>query len=234
MKRHFLPFLLLALLPLFLATSCRTYTPAFVLSLHEFADPQISTRLNKQVRNSNREWQYTIQNFPFMDARDFLGGELYGPDENGCYGLRIQVDMWSLNRMHHTAGANLGLLFAVVVTAPMWAPPISPRRCGTKMSWFSNPSGISTTPPGSWKIWKTIGTTCAPSLPRCPLFPFSFTPSGPSDTPLPPGNGSARDAIPRAAPQILCRPPIVISMPWTSFSPRPPRPPPPAKPWPSS
>ncbi len=115
MKRHFLPFLLLALLPLFLATSCRTYTPAFVLSLHEFADPQISTRLNKQVRNSNREWQYTIQNFPFMDARDFLGGELYGPDENGCYGLRIQVDMWSLNRMHHTAGANLGLLFAVVV-----------------------------------------------------------------------------------------------------------------------
>ena len=113
-RRPTLPlFLLLALL--LLGASCQTYTPAFVLSLHEFANPQVSTRLSKQVRNPSREWQYTIRNFPFLDARSFLGGELYGPDEGGFYGLRLQVDRWALGTMHHTAGSNLGLVYAVEV-----------------------------------------------------------------------------------------------------------------------
>jgi hypothetical protein len=106
---------LLALFAVALLSSCQTYTPAFVLSLHEFADPGVSTRLSKQVRNTSREWQYTIKNFPFLDARNFLDGEVYGPDEEGFYGLKIVVSRWSLGNMHHTAGSNLGLVFAVVV-----------------------------------------------------------------------------------------------------------------------
>lgn len=108
-------FLCLAALGLSGTTSCASYTPAFVLSLHEFADQNLSTRLSKQVRNANREWQYTIKNFSYLDARSFLEAEAYGPDEEGLYGLRIRVDKWSLPQMHHTAGSNLGLVFAVVL-----------------------------------------------------------------------------------------------------------------------
>lgn len=110
-----IPFAIALLLLGMLLASCNTYKPVFVLSLHEFANPQVNTSLSKQVRNSNRELQYTIKNFPFLSARSFLDAEPYGPDEDGFYGLRIKVDIWNLGAMRHTAGSNLGLVYAVVV-----------------------------------------------------------------------------------------------------------------------
>ena len=110
-----IPFAIALLLLGMLLASCNTYKPVFVLSLHEFANPQVSTSLSKQVRNSNRELQYTIKNFPFLSARSFLDAEPYGPDKDGFYGLRIKVDIWNLGAMRHTAGSNLGLVYAVVV-----------------------------------------------------------------------------------------------------------------------
>lgn len=109
------PFFLLGLLMLLLLSSCVTYQPVFVLTLHEFADPNVATRLSKQVRNSSREWQYTIKQSPFLDARGFVDGEVYGPNEEGFYGIRVEVDMWSRGVLNHMAGSNLGTVFAVVV-----------------------------------------------------------------------------------------------------------------------
>ena len=102
-------------LGLLLLGSCNTYQPVFVLSLHEFAEPQIATRLSKNVQDPTRQFSHTIQNFPFLDSRSFLFGELYGPNEQGRYGLRIQVDRWHQGTMHQEAGANLGLVYAVVM-----------------------------------------------------------------------------------------------------------------------
>ena len=98
-----------------LLASCKSYQPAFVLSLHEFEEPQLVTNLSKTVRDPTRQFSHTIRKFSFLDARNFLFGELYGPNEQGRYGLRIQVDRWYLGAMHQTAGANLGLVYAVVV-----------------------------------------------------------------------------------------------------------------------
>lgn len=109
--------ILCLLFAFFFTTSCHgpAYVPAFVLSLHEFSDPSIGEGLSKSVRNTSRDLRYTIDTVAFLDARCFLGGEVYGPDEKGKYGLRIGIDMWYLGIMHHTAGSNLGLPYAVVV-----------------------------------------------------------------------------------------------------------------------
>lgn len=113
MKKHLLLFLTLGVA--LLLASCATYQPAFVLSLHEFDDPQLATRLNKQVRNSSREWQYTIKKTPFLEASSFLAGEVYGPNDEGLYGLRLQIDLWHKGLMREMATANLGNVYAVVV-----------------------------------------------------------------------------------------------------------------------
>ncbi|MBR6470976.1 MAG: hypothetical protein IKS83_04205 [Victivallales bacterium] len=112
-KSHCLFLLFIALL--LLGVSCKTYHPAFVLSLHEFEDPKIATRLSKTVQDPTRQFSHTIRRYAFLDARSFLGGEIYGPDENGRYGLRIAVDQWHHGIMHQTAGANLGLIYAVMM-----------------------------------------------------------------------------------------------------------------------
>ncbi|GEM_PF-3754320 len=111
-----LSILCLALL-VFFSTSCQSssYVPAFVLSLHEFSSPTVGEGLTKGVRNSSRDLRYTIDTVAFLDARCFLDGEVYGPNEEGKYGLRISVEMWYLALMHHTAGSNLGVPYAVVV-----------------------------------------------------------------------------------------------------------------------
>ena len=107
--------LALSILALVLFASCVTYKPVFVLTLHEFASASVATRLSKQVRNANRELQYTIRQSPFLDARCFCGGEVYGPNEDGFYGIRVNVDMWNIGVMHQMAGSNLGMVYAVVV-----------------------------------------------------------------------------------------------------------------------
>lgn len=100
---------------LLLLVSCRSYKPAFVLSLHEFNEPQVVTNLSQTVKDPTRQFSHTIKKFPFLNARDFLFGEISGPNAQGRYGLRIQVDRWRLGTMHQTAGMNLGLVYAVIV-----------------------------------------------------------------------------------------------------------------------
>ncbi|MBR4125111.1 MAG: hypothetical protein IKR13_02815 [Victivallales bacterium] len=106
---------LVFVLGLLLLASCQTYEPAFVLSLHEFEEPQVVTNLSRKVHDPTREFSHTIRKLSFMDARNLLFGELYGPNEQGRYGLRIQVDKWYVGAMHQTAGANLGMIYAVIV-----------------------------------------------------------------------------------------------------------------------
>ena len=113
MKIHY--YLALFSLSLVLLVSCQSYQPAFVLSLHEFEEPQLVTNLSKTVRDPTRQFSHTIRNLSFLDARTFLYGELVGPNEQGRYGLRIHFDRWYLGAMHQAAGSNLGMVYAVVV-----------------------------------------------------------------------------------------------------------------------
>lgn len=108
-------FPLILALGLLLLASCKSYEPVFVLSLHEFEESQMATKLSRTVRDPTRQFSHTIRRLSFLDARNFLFGEIYGPNEEGRYGLRIQVDRWYLGAMHQTAGSNLGLIYAVVV-----------------------------------------------------------------------------------------------------------------------
>ena len=41
--------------------------------------------------------------------------EVYGPEENGKYGLRLTINMWQANDVRTTANANRGVLFAVLL-----------------------------------------------------------------------------------------------------------------------
>ena len=100
---------------LLLLASCQSYQPAFVLSLHEFEEPQVVTNLTRTVRDPTRQFSHTIRKLSFLDARNFLFGELYGPNDQGRYGLRIQVERWHLATMNQTAGTNLGMVYAVLV-----------------------------------------------------------------------------------------------------------------------
>lgn len=98
-----------------LVVSCETYQPAFVLTLHEFDDPQMMTNLSKTVQDPTRQFSHTIRKYPFLSSRNFLDGEIYGPSENGRYGLRILVNRWDQGAMHQIAGANIGLVYAVIM-----------------------------------------------------------------------------------------------------------------------
>ena len=98
-----------------LMASCKSFQPAFVLSLHEFEEPEMVTNLSKTVRDPTRQFTHTVRKYSFLNAKNFLGGELTGPNESGRYGLRIHVDRWYLGAMHQLSGANLGLVYAVVV-----------------------------------------------------------------------------------------------------------------------
>lgn len=100
---------------LFLLASCQSYRPVFVLSLHEFEEPEMVTNLSKTVRDPTRQFSHTIRRNSFLNAKNFLGGEVTGPNAQGRYGVRIQVDRWYLGAMRQLAGANLGLVYAVVV-----------------------------------------------------------------------------------------------------------------------
>lgn len=94
---------------------CSCYHPAFVLSLHEFSDAQLKTNLNHTVRDNNFLNPRTIRRFPFLHSRAFCGGEMYGPDKKGRYGLRLQVDRWNLDAMKQVAGNYYGMLYAVSI-----------------------------------------------------------------------------------------------------------------------
>jgi hypothetical protein len=94
---------------------CSCYTPAFVVSLHEFSDPQLQTRLNETVRDTRFTNPRTIKRFPFLHSRAFCGGEMYGPAKNGKYGLKLQVDRWYAGAMSQVAGDYLGCPYAVSV-----------------------------------------------------------------------------------------------------------------------
>ena len=94
---------------------CGCYHPAFVVSLHEFSDPRIKTNLNHTVRDSNFVNPRTVKRVPFLHSRGFTGGEMYGPEKNGKYGLRLQVDRWGTDSMRQAAGEYLGCAYAVSI-----------------------------------------------------------------------------------------------------------------------
>ena len=94
---------------------CSCYTPAFVVSLHEFSDQRLKTNLNEQVRDTQFSNPRTIKRFPFLHSRAFCAGEMYGPAKNGKYGLKLQIDRWYAGAMSQVAGDYLGCPYAVSV-----------------------------------------------------------------------------------------------------------------------
>ena len=115
-----LSILLLPLLVL-LATSCQEfdnpfYEPVFVLSLHEFENPMLAkSKLVTHVQDTNLHHERSIRRFPFLDARHCPEAKMYGPAQNGLYGIHLHVSPWQVHAMQQIAGNNAGLIYAVAV-----------------------------------------------------------------------------------------------------------------------
>ena len=92
-----------------------TYTPVYVISLHEFEDQKVATDLVTAVTDRDYKHPRSVKRFPFLDSRSFPAGEVTGPDENGRYGIRLFTNRWSVGPMQQTSNSNYGSYFAVVI-----------------------------------------------------------------------------------------------------------------------
>ena len=101
---------------LLLAVSCAGwgYHPVFTLSLHEFSDVN-GSRLTVGVKDTAHLYSREVMKYGFLTSRDITAAEVYGPAENGKYGLRLTVSVWQANDVRTTACSNSGVLFAVLL-----------------------------------------------------------------------------------------------------------------------
>ncbi len=117
MKNFKNPILLLCLAALLLgAAACASwgYHPVFALSLHEFSDVD-GSRLSIGVKDVNHLYSRRIMKYGFLTSRDITAAKVYGPEENGKYGLHLTINMWQANDVRATACANSGVLYAVLL-----------------------------------------------------------------------------------------------------------------------
>lgn len=97
--------------------SCKTYfyTPVYVVTLHEFSEQEFSGNLVVRVKDGNNQNPRSIRRFPFLNSGNFYQGEIYGPEANGKYGVRLSVDPFGAHNLNTAATENLGQLFSIVV-----------------------------------------------------------------------------------------------------------------------
>jgi len=101
---------------LVVGVSCASwgYQPVFALSLHEFSDVN-GSRLTVGVKDVAHVYSRNVMKYGFLTARDITSAEVYGPEENGKYGLRLTISPWQANDVRTTACSNSGVLFAVLL-----------------------------------------------------------------------------------------------------------------------
>ncbi len=107
--------LTIALALCFLFMGCRSRPNIYVLSLHEFTSRSITSGLVVQIKDQDYDHERSVQRFPFLNSASFPRGEVYGPDKRGRYGIRLEVERYSLQNFHTVATARYGQYFAVVV-----------------------------------------------------------------------------------------------------------------------
>lgn len=90
------------------------YHPVFTLSLHEFSDVN-GSRLTIGVKDVAHVYSRNVMKYGFLTSRDITAAEVYGPGEDGKYGLRLTINKWQVNDVRTTANTNAGVLFAVLL-----------------------------------------------------------------------------------------------------------------------